>query len=188
MINIWAAVSHDGVGIKLAILLIKTWILLIVASTRNRDTSETLRYLQLLLMTTVLALNGNLGCSNSSPASISDDARDNYKLAYKVALKVSQHARMFITVNLHLEQRNRISLLKLLAEIVSFINLLHCFLELNLNFAIPFFLQQEGTLQGTCGDSETTAHRNCSCHPYQPWGNSCPCLHCSGVVLYSIYE
>ena len=168
MINIWAAISHDGVGIKLAILLIKTWILLIVASSRNRDTSETLRYLQLLLMTTVLALNSNLGCSNSCPASISDDARDNYKLSYKVALKVSQHARMFIAVNLHLEQGNRVSLLKLLAEIVSFINLLHCFLELYLNFVIPYFLQQEGTLQGMCGDSETTAHRNCSYHPYQP--------------------
>ena len=175
MINIWAAISHDSVGIKLAILLVKTWIRLIVASTRNRDTSETLRYLQLLLMTTVLALNGNLRCSNSSPTSISDDARDNYKLAYEVALKVSQHARMFIAVNLHLEQGNRVSLLKLLAEIVSFINLLHCFLELNLNYRIPYFLQLEDTLQGMYGDSETTAHRNCSCHPYQPLGNSCPC-------------
>ena len=87
--------------------------------------------MQLLFMATIFALNSNLRCSDGSPASISDDTRDNDQLANKVALQISQHARNLITVNLHLELRHRVSLFELLTEIVSLVHLLHCFFELN---------------------------------------------------------
>ena len=131
VVHIFATIGNHAVGVELAALLIEPWILRVVASTRNRDTSEALRNLQLLLMTTILALNSHLGSSNSGSACVGDDAGDDNHLSYEVTLKFSQHARDFIAVNLHLEQGNRVSLLELLAEIVSFINLLNCFLELN---------------------------------------------------------
>jgi hypothetical protein len=186
MVDVVASIRHDWISVKSAVLLIETRILLIVASTRNWNTSETLRHLQLLLMAAVFALDCNLGGSNGCPAGIGNDTWDDNHLSNEVALKVSQHAGNFVAVNLHLEQRNRISLLKILGEIVSFIHLLHCFFKLNFRFCnvTLIFLQLASTLPGMCGDSKTAAHRSCLSHPYQPWGSMNPCWHCSGVVLY----
>ena len=131
MIYVFAQISHHSISVELAILLVNAWVLLVVASAGNRNSSKALVYMQLLFMATIFALNSNLRCSDSSPASISDDTRDNDQLANKVALQISQHARNLITVNLHLELRHRVSLFELLTEIVSLVHLLHCFFELN---------------------------------------------------------
>jgi len=82
-------------------------------------------------MSTILALNCNLGCSDSCSASISDDAGNNNQLPNEVALQISKHTRILITVNLHLELRHRVSFFELLTEIVSLVHLLHCFFKLN---------------------------------------------------------
>ena len=84
-------------------------------------------------MSAVLALHSDLRGSNGSTTSVSDDAGNHNQLANQVALEVSQHSGVLITVNLHLELRNRVSLLEVLREIVSLVHLLHCFLELSLH-------------------------------------------------------
>jgi hypothetical protein len=131
LIYVFAEISHHCIGVELAILLIDTWVLLVVASSGDRNTSKALVYMQLLFMPAVFALHSNLRRSNSSPTSISDNARDNNQLSNKVALQISEHARNLIAVNLHLELRHRVTLFELLTEIVSLVHLLHCFFELN---------------------------------------------------------
>jgi|LauGreDrversion4_2_1035121.scaffolds.fasta_scaffold787930_1 hypothetical protein len=84
----------------------------------------------MLLMAAVLALNGHFRGSDSCPACIRDDSWHDYELAYKVALQLSQHAGQFCTVNLYLEVWNIVAFKEVLREIVSLVNLLHCFLEL----------------------------------------------------------
>jgi len=81
-------------------------------------------------MTTVSALDGYLGCSDSGSACVSDDTRDNNQVANKIALQISQHLGMLITVNLNLEIWNGVSISCLLLEIVSSVHFLHGFLEL----------------------------------------------------------
>lgn len=81
-------------------------------------------------MTTVSALHDNFGCSDSGPAGVGDDARNHNHLTDHVTLEVSQHARVFVRVNLHLEQGNFIMGLKVLTEIVSLVHLLDGFLKL----------------------------------------------------------
>jgi hypothetical protein len=130
LIYVFAEISHHCIGVELAVLLIDAWVLLVVASAGDRNTSKALVYMQLLFMPTVFALNSNLRSSNSSPASISNNARDYNQLSNKVALQISEHARNLITVNLHLELRHRVSLFELLTEIVSLVHLLHCFFKL----------------------------------------------------------
>jgi hypothetical protein len=112
-------------------LLIDAWVLLLITCAGNGNSSKTLIDIQLLLMSTVLALNSHFRSSNCSPACIGNDARHYNQLTNEVALQVSEHARILITVNLHLEVRNRVSFLEVLTEIVSLVNLLHCFLELS---------------------------------------------------------
>jgi hypothetical protein len=60
-------------------------------------------HMQLLLMAAVLALDSDSGCSDGSSTSIGDDTRNYNQLSNEVALQVSEHAWVLITVNLHLE-------------------------------------------------------------------------------------
>ena len=84
-------------------MLINTRILLLIASARDRYTSETMVHMQLLLMAAVLALDSDPGGSDGGPASIGNDTRNYNQLSNEVALQVSEHAWVLITVNLHLE-------------------------------------------------------------------------------------
>lgn len=81
-------------------------------------------------MSTVPALHSDLGGSDLSPARISDDTWDYNQLPDQVALQLSQHSRVLIAVELNLKQGKVLSLVSILAEIVSFVNLLYGFLEL----------------------------------------------------------
>ena len=54
-------------------------------------------------MATILALDSDPGGPNGSPASIGDDTRNYNQLSNEVALQVSEHSWVLITVNLHLE-------------------------------------------------------------------------------------
>jgi hypothetical protein len=49
----------------------------------------------------------------------------------KVALEISEHSDMLVTVDLNLEIRDIITLFVVLGEVVSFIDILDCFLKLN---------------------------------------------------------
>lgn len=81
-------------------------------------------------MSTVAALNSDLGSTNSGSASVSDDTWNNNQLSNQVALEISEHLRNFISVDLNLELRNAVSILEVKIEIVSLVDLLNCFLEL----------------------------------------------------------
>jgi len=80
-------------------------------------------------MATVSALNNNLRGTDRSPARVSDDTRHNDQLPNKVALQISQHAGVLVTVDLDLEER---CILKLISRlIVGLVHLLDGSLELN---------------------------------------------------------
>ena len=82
-------------------------------------------------MAAVFALHSHLRCSNRSSACVCDNAWDHNKLTDEVALQFSQHAGVLISVDLHLEDGNIVSFLKVFIEIVSFVDMLNRFLELN---------------------------------------------------------
>ena len=84
-------------------MFIDAWVLLLITSARDRNTSETMVHMQLLLMAAVLALDSDPGGPDCGPASIGDDTRNYNQLSNEVALQVSEHAWVLITVNLHLE-------------------------------------------------------------------------------------
>jgi hypothetical protein len=130
LIDVLAFVCDNSVGVKFALLLVKPWVSLVIASSWDGNSTKASTHTQVLLMPAVPALNSHLRRSDRSSACIGDDTRDDDQLTNQIALQVSQHAGVLITVNLHLERRNIISLVKVLCEIVSFVNLLHCFLKL----------------------------------------------------------
>jgi hypothetical protein len=81
-------------------------------------------------MSTVVALNSHFRGTDSCSTCVSNDTWNQNKLPNKVALKFSQHLRVFICVNLYLEKGNTITFLEVQVEIVSLINLLNGFLKL----------------------------------------------------------
>ena len=84
-------------------------------------------------MTTVSALNSHLGGSDSCSACVGNNTWNDNHLPNQVALEISDHSRDLISVNLHLEQGNTLSILGLLLlGIVTPVHLLDSFLKLKI--------------------------------------------------------
>jgi hypothetical protein len=145
LVDVLAPVSDDRICVKLALLLVESGVPLIVAGAGNGDATEAAADLQLLLVATVAALDGDLVGSDGRATRIGDDSRHHNQLADQVALQVSQHARELLAVDLHLELRYIVVLLEVLREVVALVHLLHRPLEL-FNGYIAYFTKGKKSL------------------------------------------
>ena len=128
LVYVLALLCDGSVRVQSTLLFIRTWVLLVVADTRDGNVAEAPAGVDDLLMIAILAFHSNSSRFYLTPTRIGDDAWDDYELSYEMTLQVSEHARVLLSVDLHLELWELLARVRVV--VVALVDRLHCIFKL----------------------------------------------------------